>query len=62
MTYIVYLMLLVGIEPYPQFMLLSDFDTMSQCASYVKSLKLKEKDTSQMFCVPVITSPMTDPI
>lgn len=66
MTYIVYLVLLTAFTPAPQFMILDDFKTMSECqtaiTTYVKVSKLTPDQAKKLMCMPLITSPLTEPL
>lgn len=66
MTYIVYLVLLMSIDPSPTYMILDDFDTMKQCQTrlveFAKQQKLNINQTATLRCQAVITSPLTEPL
>ncbi len=66
MTYIVYLVMLLSVDPAPTFILVNEFQTMGQCMDRIKELARKNhwdsKETAKLGCMPVITSQLGEPL
>lgn len=66
MTYIVYLVMLLSVDPAPTFILAGQYKTMGQCTDRIKDLSQKNhwtaKETGKLACMPVITSQMGEPL
>lgn len=63
MTYIVYLVMLLSVNPAPTFILVGDYKSMGQCTERIKELvKKNHADGSKLACMPVVTSPLGEPL
>lgn len=66
MTYIVYLVMLLSVDPAPTFILVGNYATMGGCMDRIKELSQKNHwssaERAKLACMPVITSPMGEPL
>lgn len=56
MTIVVFLFLLVGVDPLPTYMLIDQFADRKECKEHVEALQLPEADAAKLSCTAVVTS------
>lgn len=66
MTVVVYLFLLMSMEPAPTLMFVDRFQNTKECEAsvkaYAKENKLTPEQEGRFMCMPVITSKLSDPL